>query len=199
MRTFHVALTGDFLNAEGRVAIGDAGVGLLASRPYVRHRFLTEQAPRAGDTDYWRRFYSLEVTPEQLAGVNGLIVLRPYVRRDALAAATDLVVIGRSGAGYDKIDVAACTEHGVALFNVPDALNHSTASAALLLMLALAKRLPQQDRVARSGQWELQAQVLGGEIQGRTLGIIGLGHSGRELCRLVAPFASRTSSACTAG
>jgi phosphoglycerate dehydrogenase-like enzyme len=58
-------------------------------------------------------------------------------------------------------------------------------------MLALAKRLPQQERVARTGRWELQAQVMGGELQGRTLGIVGLGHSGRELVRLLAPFAMR--------
>src|SRR5207244_593726 len=161
-----------FLDAAGRVAIGAAGTGLLASRPDVRFRFLTDHAPRPG-ADYWKRFYSLEVTPEQLAGVNGLIVLRPHVRRAALAAAAgDLVVIGRSGAGYDKIDVAACTEYGVALFNVPDALNHPTASAALLLMLALAKRLPQQQHVARTGRWEMQPQVLGGELQGRTLGVV---------------------------
>src|SRR5829696_7312341 len=191
MRTFHVTLTGDFLSADGRVAVGDAGTGLLASRPYIRLHFLTEQAPRPGDAGYWQRFYSLEVGPDQLAGVNGLIVLRPHVKRAALAAAHDLVVIGRSGAGYDKIDVAACTEHGIALFNVPDALNHSTASAALLLMLALAKRLFQQERVARTGHWELQAQVLGGELQGRTLGVVGLGNSGQELCRLVAPFDMR--------
>src|SRR4051812_15997916 len=99
MRTFHVALTGDFLDHSGKVAIGDAGTGLLAFRPYVHHRFLTEQAPRPKDPDYWKRFYSLEVTPEQLAGVHGLIVLRPSVRRAALAAAAgELVVIGRSGA-----------------------------------------------------------------------------------------------------
>src|SRR5919198_1296918 len=103
MPIFNVALTGDFLDATGKVAIGDAGTGLLSSRPNVRHRFLMEQAPRPGDADYWKRFYSLEVTPEQLAGVNGLIVLRPHVKRAALAAADELVVIGRSGAGYDKI------------------------------------------------------------------------------------------------
>jgi len=100
-------------------------------------------------------------------------------------------VIGRSGAGYDKVDVAACTENDVALFNAPMALNHSTASSALLFMLALAKRLPAQERMTRAGRWDLQASVMGGELQGRTLGIIGLGHSGRELVRLVAPFAMR--------
>jgi phosphoglycerate dehydrogenase-like enzyme len=190
VRIFHVALTGDFLDETGRPAYGDTH--LLLSCPYLRARYLTEQAPRPGDAGYWKRFYSLEVTPEQVAGVNGLVVLRPWVKWATLAgAANDLVVVGRSGAGYDKIDVAACTEHGVALFNVPLALNHPTASAALLLMLALVKRLPQQEKVARAGRWELQAEVMGGELQGRTLGIIGLGHSGRELVRLAAPFAMR--------
>jgi phosphoglycerate dehydrogenase-like enzyme len=58
-------------------------------------------------------------------------------------------------------------------------------------MLALAKRLPEQERVARHGRWDLQASVMGGEIQGRTLGVVGLGHSGRELVRLADPFAMR--------
>jgi phosphoglycerate dehydrogenase-like enzyme len=58
-------------------------------------------------------------------------------------------------------------------------------------MLALVKRLPEQERVTRGGEWERQAEVLGAELQGRTLGIVGLGRSGRELVRLVAPFAMR--------
>ncbi len=119
-------------------------------------------------------------------------MLRPWVTASTFAAgALDLVVIGRSGAGYDKIDLAACTEHGVAVFNAPTALNHSTASAALLFMLALAKRLPDQERIVRQGHWDQQAAVLGGEIQNRTLGIVGLGRSGHELVRLVAPFGMR--------
>src|SRR5262249_28717835 len=156
------------------------------------YHFIREQAPRPDDPGYWQRFYSLEVKPEHIADVDGLVVLRPWVKRGTFArGAGDLVVIGRSGAGYDKIDVAACTENDVALFTAPLALNHSTASSALLFMLALAKRLPEQERVARRGTWEEQAAVMGSEIQGRTLGIIGLGHSGRELVRLVAPFAMR--------
>jgi phosphoglycerate dehydrogenase-like enzyme len=195
LREFRVALTGDFLDEHGRCAYGDCGLSLLAAEPRFRHHFLTEQAPRPGDPAYWDRFYSLEVRPEHLAGVDGLIVLRPHVTRATFAGgAGDLVVIGRSGAGYDKIDVAACTESDVLLFNAPLALNHSTASAALLLLLALAKRLPQQERITRAGRWDLQAQTMGGELQGRTLGIIGLGHSGRELVRLVAPFAMRVTA-----
>jgi phosphoglycerate dehydrogenase-like enzyme len=71
------------------------------------------------------------------------------------------------------------------------ALNHPTASSALLFMLALAKRLFEQDRLTRQGRWDRQAAVIGGEIRGRTLGIIGLGHTGRELARPAAPFNMR--------
>ena len=191
MRTFRVAFTGDYLNEAGESAYGDLGLPLLESSGLVRYHFLRDQAPQPGDRNYWNSFYKLEVRPEHLAGIDGLVVLRPWVKRSALAGADDLVVIGRSGAGYDKIDVAACTDHDVALFNAPLGLHHSTASSALLFMLALAKRLPEQERVARTGDWSSQARIMGGELKGRTLGIVGLGHSGRELARLVAPFQMR--------
>lgn len=192
MPTFRVAFTGDFLNVEGAYAYDPIGVTLLEQDSSIAYHFLSGQTPRAGDADYWSRLYSLEVSADQIAGVNGLIVLRPWVKRSTFAGgAADLVVIGRSGAGYDKVDLSACTENDVALFNAPLALNHATASAALLLMLALAKKLPQQDRITRAGRWDRQGDVMGSEIQGRTLGIVGLGHTGRELVRLVAPFAMR--------
>ncbi len=188
MRTFRVAWTGDFLNDRGQSAYGELDLSSLADAPHIVTHFLTEQSPTPGDASYWERFYSLEVTGDQLQDVDALVVLRPWVKRAALEDARELVVIGRSGAGYDKIDVAACTENDVALFNAPLALNHSTGSSALLFMLALAKRLPEQQAITRAGRWDLQSETMGSEIQGRTLGIIGLGHSGRELVRLAAPF-----------
>lgn len=192
MRRFRIAYSGDFLNADGVAAYGDMGLPLLSGKPFIEHRFLMDLAPRAGDAEYWNRLYSMEIMPEHVANTDGLVVLRPWVKRNTFAkGAGDLVVIGRSGAGYDKVDVAACTENDVALFNAPLALNHATASSALLFMLALAKRLHLQERIARAGRWDLQAEVMGSELQGRTLGIVGLGHSGRELARLVAPFAMR--------
>ncbi len=190
--TFRLALTGDFLDEAGTSAYGDIRLDLLDAEPRIQYRFLRDQQPSAADTAYWVRLYSMEIEPRHLEGIDGLIVLRPWIKASTFArGAETLTVIGRSGAGYDKIDVAACTANDVALFNAPLALNHSTASAALLLMLALAKKLPQQDRVVREGRWDRQAEVLGHEIEGRTLGIVGLGHSGRELVRLVAPFGMR--------
>lgn len=192
MPTFRLAISGDILNEEGQDAYGGLPLGDLDAARHIEYHFLHDQAPRAGDSGYWSRFYSLEMNADQLRGVDGLILLRPFLKGPALEPVRDrLVAVGRSGAGYDKVDVAACTECGVALFNAPLALNHPTASTALLFMLALAKRLPQQDRITRAGRWDLQAAELGDEILGRTLGIVGLGHSGRELVRLVAPFQMR--------
>jgi phosphoglycerate dehydrogenase-like enzyme len=188
-RHFQIALTGDFLDQKGALAYGDIGLRLLDGQPGISFHFLTDQAPRADDSTYWRQLYSLELKTEHIKGVNGLVVLRPWVKRALFAqGASDLVVIGRSGAGFDKVDLEACTDNDVLVFNAPQALNHPTASSALLLMLALAKRLHDQERITREGRWDLQAHVVGSELRGRTLGIIGLGHTGRELARLVAPF-----------
>lgn len=188
MQTFRVALTGDFLDESHQPAYGDLGLPLWNDAPHIRYHFLLDHAPR-DDADYWQNLYSMQVEPRHIADVDGLIVLRPYVKRETFAnGAGCLVVIGRSGAGYDKIDVAACTANDVALFNAPHGLHHATAASALLFMLALAKRLPAQERVARAGDWRQQPRVMGGELIGRTLGIVGLGNSGRELVRLVAPF-----------
>ena len=189
---FHIVYSGDFLNEDGVPAYTRAGLDELAQTPWVTYRYLTDQSPRRGDAAYWDRFYSLEMTSDHLADVDGLVVLRPRVGRAVLAQVADrLVVIGRCGAGYDKVDLAACTEHDIALFNAPLALKHSTASTALLFILALAKKLQEHERITRNGRWDLQAAALGNEIEGRTLGIIGLGHSGRELARLIAPFGMR--------
>ena len=111
MRPFRIAFTGDFLGPDGRSAYGDIGRSLLDAAPHIHYRFLTDQAPRVGDPNYYQRFYSLEVTADHVVDLDGLIVLRPWVRRHVFEyGAGDLVVIGRSGAGYDKVDVAACTE-----------------------------------------------------------------------------------------
>jgi phosphoglycerate dehydrogenase-like enzyme len=186
---FRVAISGDFLNEQGEDAYGELPVDRLDAAPHVAWHYLRDQGPRPGDADYWNQFYRLKMTAEQLAGVDGLILLRPWLTREVLEQVRDrLVVVARSGAGYDKVDVAACTDHDVVLTNAPLALNHATASTALLFILALAKRLKAQERITRAGRWDLQPAEMGDEIQGRVLGVVGLGHSGRELVRLAAPF-----------
>jgi hypothetical protein len=77
VRTFRIAITGDFLNEEGRPAYGSAELPRLDEAAHVRYRFLMEHAPRRGDPGYWERFYSMVVTAEQIRDVDGLVVLRP--------------------------------------------------------------------------------------------------------------------------
>lgn len=191
MRPFQLAITGDFLNEQGQSAYGNLGFGAIEACPFIDLHYIIYHAPRANDPSYWDNLYSMEVSAAHLRNVDGLIVLRPYIRAYAFAGAKNLTVIGRSGAGYDKIDVQACTDNDVLLFNLPNVLNHSTASSALMFILALAKNLMAQDHITRQGRWDLQSQVLGTEIEHKTLGIIGLGASGRELVRLIAPFQMR--------
>lgn len=189
MKRFQVFYTGDYLNDSGELAIPDIATDVFESSPWIHYDFLRDQSPWPGQTDYWRNVYSLELKPEHVAKANGIVVFRPWVKRTAFAhGAENLIAIGRAGAGFDKIDLEACTENNVVVFNAPDTLTHSTASAALLLILALAKRLTAQQRLVREGRWDLQPTVMGDDLTGKTLGIIGLGATGRELARLVAPF-----------
>src|SRR5258707_379417 len=189
MQTFKLALTGDILDIDGKLDPRTIGLESLNALSYVQYHYLRDLGPSRDDPGYWNRFYSLWITPQQIADAHGIYVVRPWIKPSAFANGADnLTVIGRAGAGYDKIDVQACTDNDVLLFNAPDALTHSTASAALLLILALAKRLTAQEKITREGRWDLQASVQGGEIQHKTLGIVGLGRTGRELARLVAPF-----------
>jgi phosphoglycerate dehydrogenase-like enzyme len=189
MQPFKLFFTGDYLDESGEVKSGDIGLDALAASGYIETGFLRDQQPQPGDDTYWDRLYSLEIKPEHVAQANGIVIFRPWVQASAFVnGAENLLVVARAGAGYDKIDLAACSAHDVVVFNAPDTLTHSTASAALTLMLALAKKLPQQQELVRSGRWDRQSEFLGDDLVGKTLGIIGLGKTGTELARLVAPF-----------
>lgn len=189
MRPFNVLYTGDYLDETGKVGVGDIALDLYRQNPSISQDYLRDQSPQPGDTTYWDRLYSLRIEPHHLAAANGIVIFRPWVPASAFSAGADnLVVIGRAGAGTDKIDLAACTANDVAVFNAPDTLTHSTASSAFLLMLALAKRLPDQERLVRTGRWDLQPEIMGVDLPGKVLGIVGFGASGRELARLTRPW-----------
>jgi phosphoglycerate dehydrogenase-like enzyme len=189
MTPFTVNYTGDYLDEHGKLTVPDIALDLYAGKPFIAQGFLAEQSPKPGDTTYWDRLYSLEVTPEQVARSEAIVIFRPWVKASAFArGAARLTVIGRAGAGIDKLDLAACTENDVAVFNAPDTLTHATASSAFLFILALAKRLTEQERLVHRGRWDLQPQTMGVDLPGKVLGIVGLGASGRELARLMRPW-----------
>jgi phosphoglycerate dehydrogenase-like enzyme len=189
MPPFHVNYTGDYLDEHGALAVPDIALDVYEGEAAIRLGYLTAQSPRPGDATYWDRLYSLEISAEDVARSDAIVIFRPWVRAAAFAdGAERLTVIGRAGAGTDKIDLAACTANDVAVFNAPDTLTHSTASSAFLLILACAKRLAEQERLVRRGRWDLQPATMGVDLPGKVLGIVGLGASGRELARLARPW-----------
>jgi len=95
-----------------------------------------------------------------------------------LAAATSLKVIGRAGIGVDNIDVTGATSRGIVVLNTPDANATTTAELTIAHMLSLSRNLPAADRSVRDNKWERSA-LIGVELAGKTLGILGYGTIGR--------------------
>src|SRR6266850_3391034 len=116
---------------------------------------------------------------EALAGCEGLIVRsETRVTADLLDTAKSLRVIGRAGVGVDNIDVPAATACGIVVMNAPDGNTITTAEHTIALLVALARSVPQANASLKSGKWE-RKRFIGVELQGKTLGIIGLGRIGR--------------------
>src|SRR5688572_22463307 len=114
-----------------------------------------------------------------LKDCDGLIVRsETKVTADLLDEATDLNVIGRAGVGVDNIDVHAATVRGVVVMNAPDGNTITTAEHTIALLISLARSIPQANSSLREGRWE-RKKFIGVELQGKTLGIVGLGRIGR--------------------
>jgi len=118
-----------------------------------------------------------------LAGVDALLVRSATpVTAQAIAAASALRVIGRAGAGVDTIDVEAATARGIAVMNAPDGNTLAAAEHALSLLFALARHVPRADAGMKAGQWP-KAGLTGFELEGKKLGVIGLGRIGGTVAR----------------
>lgn len=118
----------------------------------------------------------------------GLVVRsETKVTADVMDAATRLRVIGRAGVGVDNIDVPAATARGIVVMNAPDGNTITTAEHTMALLIALARRVPQANASLRAGQWE-RKKFIGVELQGKTLGIIGLGRIGRVVASRARAF-----------
>jgi phosphoglycerate dehydrogenase-like enzyme len=124
---------------------------------------------------------------EHLPGcVASLAGSEPYTRAViAKAAAAGLKVIARAGVGYDAVDLAAATDHGVAVCYAPGTNQEAVAEHAFMLMLALVRNLREQDAEIRQGLWPRRAV---GNLRGQTLGIVGLGRIGKAMAQRAVPF-----------
>jgi len=130
----------------------------------------------------------------RLKGRQGLVCLVTDQIDDALlAACPDLRVIANVAVGFNNIDVDAATRRGVVITNTPDVLTETTADFAWALLMATARRVVEGDQFVRQGrftQWEYM-RLLGGDVHGKTLGIIGFGRIGRAMARRALGFGMR--------
>ena len=126
-----------------------------------------------------------------LAGADALVcLLLDRIDAAVLARAPKLRVVANCAVGYDNVDLAAATAAGVCVTNTPDVLTEATAELAFALILACARRLGEGERLVRSRAWAGWAldQLLGVQLVGKTLGIIGYGRIGRALARRAIGF-----------
>ncbi len=120
-----------------------------------------------------------EVLSEVIGQFDGLAIRSTTaVTQRVLEKAGKLKVIARAGIGVDNIDVPAATKQGIVVMNAPGGNSVTTAEHTISLMLALARNIPQATASIRGGQWD-RKQLIGVEIAGKTLGIVGFGQIGR--------------------
>jgi lactate dehydrogenase-like 2-hydroxyacid dehydrogenase len=140
----------------------------------------------------------VSLAPEQLAqrladADGALIVAGERVDEALLARAPRLKVAANVAVGYNNLDLAACTRHGVAATNTPDVLNETTADHGFALLLAAARRVGESERWLRAGHWKRWTFDMfpGADLHGRTLGIVGMGRIGQAIARRASGFSMR--------
>jgi phosphoglycerate dehydrogenase-like enzyme len=167
---FRLGLTQDFRNTRGEIGWGDIGLGALEPYPDITWDFLADS--------------SSEIPPDVADEYDALLVLAPRVTAETVSGARRLKLVARFGVGYDNVDVNACTRAGVLVTITPDGVRRPVATGALALILASTHNLLAKDTLTRSDRWQDKLDSMGLGLTGKTLGIVGLGNTGRELVSL---------------
>ena len=128
----------------------------------------------------------------RVVGCDGVLTLLTDRVDDELldAAGPTLRVVSNYAVGFDNVDVPACTRRGIPVGNTPGALTETTADLAWALLMAAGRRVAEGDRYVRAGRWQTWGPqlLLGGDIHGATLGIVGFGRIGQAVARRAAGF-----------
>lgn len=132
--------------------------------------------------------YRPNIAREELLSVVGgydalIIRSRTKVDREVLDRATRLKLIARPGTGLDNVDVGYAKGKGVTVLNSPESLVEAVSEHVILLMLAVSRKVVEADVSTKSGKWEKNA-LMGRELKGKTIGIVGLGRIGRRIAEI---------------
>src|SRR6056297_564259 len=124
-----------------------------------------------------------EVVTDYDSDANALVVRSgTEVTEAVIEAAPDLVIVGRAGIGVDNIDIDAATDHGVVVANAPEGNVRAAAEHTVALAFATARSVPQAHARLKAGEWA-KSDYLGTELNGKTLGVVGLGRVGQEVAK----------------
>jgi glyoxylate reductase len=164
---------------------------VLATRPLFP---AAQEILNAGcEVEYWTKpeRISKDELLRRIKDKEGLVcLLTEKVNMELLGAAPKLRIAANVAVGFDNIDVDACSKRGVVATNTPGVLDETTADFAWTLMMAVARRLVEGDTLARSGNWtgwDLD-QLVGTDVWGKTLGIVGFGRIGKAMARRALGF-----------
>ena len=132
--------------------------------------------------------YEPEITPKQIAEKIGnfevvIVRSRTKITKELIEKADKCKIIARVGVGLDNIDQAAAKEKGIRVINAVEGAMNAVAELVIGLMLSLAREIPRADREVRNGNW-IKKELMGSELKGKYLGIVGLGNIGKRLGRL---------------
>ncbi|SVC81059.1 uncharacterized protein METZ01_LOCUS333913, partial [marine metagenome] len=132
--------------------------------------------------------YEPEITPEQLGekiGMYEVVVVRSRTKlgKELIAKADKCQIIARVGVGLDNIDQEAAKEKNIRVINAVEGAITAVAELVIGLMLSMAREIPRADREIRNGNW-IKKELMGSELKGKYLGIVGLGNIGKRLGRL---------------
>lgn len=128
-----------------------------------------------------------EIIPQYAGWV---IRSRSKATADIIERAENLKVIGRAGVGLDNVDVEAATKRGIVVMNTPGGNTISTAEHTISMLLSVSRLIPAADASMKAGKWDKKS-FMGVELQGKTLGIIGLGRIGQTVAKRMAAFEMR--------
>ncbi len=129
---------------------------------------------------------SVQTLQDEVGDCHGILARTARYPAEVLRAGTHLKVIGRHGVGVDNIDVEAATELGIYVTNAPESNAGSVAEHTIGLIIAAARHFVQCDAALRYGNFEIRNQLVGNDIEGKVLGLIGVGRVGRLVARKAA-------------
>lgn len=166
---YRLAVSTESLDADGEVIYGDIGLDRLTE---------------AGITWEWLTADGHDYAPGQLADFDAIWILgHAGIGAAGLTDAPRLRHVARFGAGYDRIDLTACTERGILVTNAPHGVRTPMVHTVVTLLFALAHNLLPKDRLARTGDWSRNGQLRGRGVQNATIGVVGLGGIGAATVR----------------